>query len=79
MRKQSKYRILLEFSFSTLSYETSLGNVVKRISVKLYNNSGTSFIKVMTTSVRFLSSLDFSVHTDPTLYTISMGFPHVPT
>jgi len=43
-------------------YAMRLGNVSERASIKLYNASGTSFIKLyieMTMSVRFVLSSDF--------------------
>jgi len=42
------YRILHELSFKINIYEMCLGNVTKRASGKIYNVSGTSFIKVYT-------------------------------
>ena len=64
-------------SFNINIYETTLRNVTKRASDKLYNVSGTNFINVyikMTTSIRFFLSHDFSAHRDPLLDTLSTVF-----
>ena len=66
------YKVLDEISFNINIHETSLRNVFKWASGKLYNVSGTSFIKVYT-SVRSFLSRD-SGRTDPLLDTVSTAF-----
>jgi len=73
LMKVTNIGILHEFSFNINFYETSLWNVIKCLSGKLYNMSRTSFNEVYinkTMSGRFFFM-------EPPLDMISIGFSHV--